>query len=300
MIPRVFVILLVVLSACSSPATADPVPESPRVVALGDLHGDLAATRRALTLAGVLGADGHWAGGATRLVQVGDQLDRGDDEQAILDLLERLTGEAKAAGGAVRVLLGNHEVMNAALDLRYVTPGGWADFADTPYDPTDPLLSQLPPDKRGRVAAFRPGGPYARLLAGHSIAVVVEGTVFVHGGLLPQHVAYGIDRLNAEAAAWLRGEAPMPEVLQGADSPIWDRSLSTDPAACADLERSLELLGARRMVVGHTVQRQGINAACDGKVWRVDVGMSAHYGGRPQALEIVGDQVRVLSESGAP
>ena len=49
---------------------------------------------------------------------MGDQLDRGDDERAILALLYRLEQEAQAAGGAVHVLLGNHEIMNAQGDLR--------------------------------------------------------------------------------------------------------------------------------------------------------------------------------------
>ena len=48
------------------------------------------------------------------------------------------------------------------------------------------------------------------------------------------------------------------------------------------------------MVVGHTVQKNGINAACDGRVWRIDVGMAAFYGGTVQVLEIRGDEIDVL------
>ena len=41
--------------------------------------------------------------------------------------------------------------------------------------------------------------------------------------------------------------------------------------------------GAQRMVVGHTIQGQGINSACEGRVFRVDVGMSRGCGdGEPQ------------------
>ena len=50
------------------------------------------------------------------MVQTGDQLDRGDQEQEILDLFERLRIESEAAGGAFHALLGNHELMNARLD----------------------------------------------------------------------------------------------------------------------------------------------------------------------------------------
>ena len=54
-----------------------------RVVAIGDLHGDIQQARRALRIAGVLGKDDddnvnpQWVGGDTVLVQVGDVLDRG-------------------------------------------------------------------------------------------------------------------------------------------------------------------------------------------------------------------------------
>jgi hypothetical protein len=52
------------------------------------------------------------------------------------------------------------------------------------------------------------------------------------------------------------------------------------------------------MVMGHTVQDEGISSACEGRAWHVDVGMAAHYGGPVEVLEIVGDSVRVLRADG--
>jgi hypothetical protein len=49
---------------------------------------------------------------------------------------------------------------------------------------------------------------------------------------------------------------------------------------------ALAKLGVKRMVVGHTVQDQGINQACDGAVWRIDVGLAKRYGGPIQVLEL--------------
>ena len=40
------------------------------------------------------------------------------------------------------------------------------------------------------------------------------------------------------------------------------------------------------MVVGHTVQQQGITSACDGKLWRIDVGLAEVYGGPIEVLEV--------------
>ena len=78
----------------------------------------------------------------------------------------------------------------------------------------------------------------------------------------------------------------------------WSRRYGTDPVPkdCVLLAALLERLAVSRMIVGHTVQEHGISAACDEHVWRIDVGMSAFYGGTVQVLEIRGDEVSVLKE----
>src|SRR4051812_26345533 len=68
-------------------------PAPARLVAIGDLHGDLAATKRTLRLAGAIDDKDAWIGGALVVVQTGDEIDRGDDDRAILDLTERLRDE---------------------------------------------------------------------------------------------------------------------------------------------------------------------------------------------------------------
>lgn len=279
-------------------AAASRIPGAPRVVAIGDVHGDLSATRRALKLAGAINDDDRWIGGKLVLVQTGDLLDRGDDEQAIVDLFERLQDEAQNAGGRVVLLNGNHEIMNVRGDLRYVTPGGFKDFEDAPgVKPDDPRLKDAPEPARARLSAFLPGGSYAERISDHPVAAIVGDTVFVHGGILPDHVTYGLDRLNEETMSWIKGEASdMPKILKSSEAPIWSRHYSKDPGPedCALLDATLKALNVKRMVVGHTVQREGITSACDAKVWRIDVGMAEHYGGTAQALEITPDNVRVL------
>lgn len=285
----------------SAEDTAMRMPAPARLVAVGDLHGDLEATRKTLRLAGAIDGKDHWVGGPLVLVQTGDQLDRGDGERAILEMLERLEGEAKAAGGAVVVLNGNHEVMNVDLDFRYVTEGGFKDFAGVPGARLDdPRVTALPEAARARGAAFVPGGPWAKRLARRSTIAIIGDTVFVHGGVLPKHVQYGLSRMNREVSAWMAGEAPAaPAIVKSEDGPIWTRRYSAAPdrGDCAVLEEALAAMGAKRMVVGHTVQREGITSACNEKVWRIDVGLSHTYGGKPAALEVRGDAVRALTEA---
>lgn len=282
--------------------TRFPVPQ--RIVAIGDLHGDLAATRAALRLAGAIDERDAWIGGDLVLVQTGDQLDRGDDEIEILDLFDRLTEQAAASGGAVHVLNGNHEFLNVKGDVRYVTLDGFADFLDEPV----PGLSGAQPATvvaavLARIRAFRPGGPMALRLAARNVVAVVGDTVFVHGGVLPEVAGYGIERLNQESRDWLRGERGSPaDLLLDRDGPVWSRHYSkdTDEDDCRLLEEALKRLGASRMVVGHTVQKDRITSGCDGRVWRIDVGLARHYGGVPAALEIAGDEVRILRAEDSP
>ena len=84
------------------------------------MHGAYEGFLSILRFTGLADEHGHWAGGKAHLVQTGDVLDRGKDAPKVLDLLMRLEGEARKAGGRVHALLGNHEVMNMLGDLRYV------------------------------------------------------------------------------------------------------------------------------------------------------------------------------------
>lgn len=291
--PCLVSLLLILLSASSWAA------EIPRIVAIGDLHGDLDATRRALRLGGAIDHADNWIGGPLIVVQTGDQLDRGDDEQEVLELFEELRTQAREAGGALHALLGNHEIMNVKGDFRYVTEGGFRDFEDAVHeDSADTSLARFPQQERARRAAFMPGRPYALMLSERVVILQLGDNVFVHGGVLPQHVEYGIDRINAETRGWMRGEAEWPEILKGSDSPQWTRLYSDEPdsSACAVLGGVLEQLGARRIIMGHSVQELGIGPVCESQAWLIDSGLAAHYGGDMQVLEIIGDEIRVLRE----
>jgi hypothetical protein len=74
------------------------------------------------------------------------------------------------------------------------------------------------------------------------------------------------------------------------DSVMQSRHFSIENANCEMLGESLKILGAKRMVVAHTVQRT-ITSKCDGLVWAIDTGMSRYYGGAIEVLEIIDDSV---------
>lgn len=276
-------------------------PAARRLVAIGDVHGDVEATRRALRLAGAIDASDRWIGGDLVVVQVGDLLDRGDDEPEILTLLDRLEEEAAAAGGALHVLVGNHETMNAMGDFRYVTEDGFRDFANVHDGASFPGIERAPEPVRGRLHAFLPGGRWARWFATHPAVLVVGDTVFVHAGLPADAARRGADAINADVARFLATGEGADDPDLGSEGPLWTREfvLSPSPETCAEARAAVAALGATRMVVGHTVQTDGITPYCDGVVQAIDVGLSRHYGGPTQVLAIEGGVVTVLGAPGA-
>lgn len=78
---------------------------------IGDVHGHLKTLQKLLQHAGLIDNHLHWCGRDAYLWFLGDLVDRGPDGIGVIDLVMRLQTEAKAAGGQVSCLLGNHELM---------------------------------------------------------------------------------------------------------------------------------------------------------------------------------------------
>ncbi|KAH9481721.1 hypothetical protein JR316_0006248 [Psilocybe cubensis] len=97
-------------------------PFTRHIVAVGDLHGDIANARRVLRFADVIDEHNNWSGNVDFFVQTGDIIDRGDDTIVLFLWMERLRAQAAEVGGTVLSHLGNHEWMNAIGDWRYVYP----------------------------------------------------------------------------------------------------------------------------------------------------------------------------------
>jgi hypothetical protein len=252
---RLFGPLMVIWCALvSSPASAAP-QQPQRIVAVGDLHGDDLAWSTIARAAGLIDARGHWAGGKTILVQLGDVTDREPDSLKIIRSLQQLQKEAPRSGGRVVVILGNHEAMNLLGDNRYTTPGEFAAFVDggssarrdrvfeanrarleAAYRAADPKVT--PEQVRAKWMAEHPLGWVEHRLAwsptgelgqwaGHNPAVVkIGGTLFVHGGLSVEAAKVPMDELNRRvAAAMAVADESQQSILDDPLGPLWYRGL---------------------------------------------------------------------------
>jgi hypothetical protein len=139
-----------------------------------------------------------------------------------------------------------------------------------------------------------------------NISVIVNSTIFVHGGIHPAWAKkFGLDNLNLITNSMLRDnkaeELQKEYFLFGPDSPTWYRGYAQLPEdeVCPLLDEALKALKVERMVVGHTPQRSGkILSRCNGRFLDIDVGISKVYGGYIAAVEIYPDHVNALYPSG--
>jgi hypothetical protein len=189
-----------------------------RIVAVSDIHGAYGALVATLQNANVIGDSLVWSGGKTHLVIAGDLLDRGPESRRVMDLIIRLEHEAPLAGGQVHQLLGNHEVMNLIGDLRYVSDEEYAAFLDIesveererwyhrfrrskPVDSDEAAVrwefdEKAPPGYFGHRRAFRHDGIYGKWLLKKPLMIVINDTLFVHGGVPPFVAEQGLSGVN--------------------------------------------------------------------------------------------------------
>lgn len=270
------------------------LPAQNRIIVIGDVHGDWKALMKSLRLSKIIDKKGHWTGGNSHVVQVGDILDRGgrnathDDEKSEYDIVKfflKLQKRAKKSGGMVHLLLGNHELMNVMGNFRYVSPMGMTDFEGK------------------RKEMLKPGGKIAKKLACNTNSIVKIGKwVFSHAGVLPEISSrYTIPKFNEKIRNFLLGNTTLNRDSTEVDM-FWHRNYSNSPAQCKAVGNALSDYDSKYMVVGHTVQYNGINADCNNSLWRVDVGMSEAFGSQKiksrkiQVLEIINDgqQINIL------
>lgn len=249
-----------------NPLAPDRLPAVPRWAAISDIHGQAGIFMQLLRAQGMVDAAGNWAWGEGVLVIAGDIFDRGPTVTEALWQVYRLEQQARAAGGAVQFVLGNHETMVLRGDLRYIHPKYQvvAQLIGRSYDQLYGTDTELGRWLRSRATVFQLGD-----------------TVFLHGGLHPELAAREIDlaainqtfrrRLGASKEALAQDEEA--NYLFGRHGPVWYRGyFLPERASLAQVEALLARLGARRIVVGHTTQHE-IVSLYGGRIIGIDAGI---------------------------
>lgn len=278
-----------VLLAMATLAPAEEKQETPcvwkgvaRIVAIGDIHGDHAQFLACLRLAKLIDKDNNWTGGKTHLVQTGDVMDRAPDSRRSLDLLMSLEKQAKKAGGGVHALTGNHEAMVLGGHYRYLHPGEVAAFGG------------MDDFKK----AMSPAGRYGKWLRSRNAIVQINDIIFLHGGISPTYKDVSVQEINQRIRKGISGTETSGAAANSA-GPLWYRGLALDDEEKVEsvLDPFFKKNNAARIVIGHTIVKQRIQARAKGKVILIDVAMSRHYGGEALCLLVEEGKFYELSKA---
>jgi hypothetical protein len=313
-------------TATYSQAQAPANHHQNKIIAVGDLHGDFEAYQAILKDAGLIDTKGKWNGGDTIFVQTGDVPDRGPDSLKIINHLRKLQKQARRKGGRVVTLVGNHEAMNMTNDLRYVHGGEYAAFKnskskglrDRVYKAIKPAVEtfylQQNPDltpaaikslwqkenplgKLEHQVAWAPDGEVGKWIVQNPAISVIDGSLFVHGGLSEKYTHFSIEQMNALTAKALISQDENPESIINDDlGPLWYRGLIKGSTFVTvdgiplttgqEIDLVRESFEVDRIIVGHSPALKGIVSSHNNKLIQIDTGASAYYGGTRSFLRI--------------
>lgn len=236
------------------------------ITVVSDIEGNARFLDDTLRKLGIADGDGQWRYGKGHLVVLGDSVDRGREVFGVLWRLHQLALQAQDAGGAVHVLLGNHE--------QYALRGN--------FSRADPEHAYALERLGGYAAGYGHGTLLGDWLRAQPVMLKLGRTLFVHGGISPQLAAGPDDlpALNRRMRDYWRapraGAAEFEPVL-GFTGLTQYRGMvmaldgKYPRATQADVDRAAARFGVDRIVVAHT-QVPRVTSLYGGRVWAVNTG----------------------------
>lgn len=255
----------------SAKPVLDAAPGATPMFVVADTHGEFEIATELLIRHRIIDEKLSWSFGKGQLVFLGDVFDRGANHTELLWLIYKLEAEATRAGGAVHLVLGNHETMVLLGDDRYLHPK---------YQQSTRTLNAP-----NYAALWGVNSILGRWLRTKASVMKIGDYLCVHGGLGPELVTrkLGLDIINSTVRDALHSRHPLPQPLaenptfiMGPDGPLWYRgyfgetSSNSTQATSADVTAVLKHFNAKRILVGHT-RVPTISPLYDGKVIAVQV-----------------------------
>lgn len=228
--------------------------------AVGDTHGYYDNLKKLLISNGLMDENENWTGGDQHLIFLGDLFDRGHDVTKNLWMIYQLDYQAKAAGGAIHIVLGNHEVMTFSNDLRFISPKENSMAATHGVNYQD--MFDLQESVLGEWLASKPS------------ILKVDEMLFAHGGVITNYGDFSLKKFNDSVYSFMQepvfkylGMDPLdtinfkPENIKeragffySSVSPYWYRGYVTSDSTVKELNIVLNKYNSVVHVVGHTPQ----------------------------------------------
>jgi hypothetical protein len=268
-----------------------PICKAPsKIFALSDIEGEFENFRALLIAGKVMDSLYHWTFGHGHLVICGDLFDRGSDVVPELWLLYKLEDEARAKGGYVHTLLGNHDIMNLSGDLRYIQPQYFEHAKALGLSYMDLYAADT---------------ELGRWLRSKNTIEQIGYNLYLHGGISPEILArkMTVSEINSACRPYYdqarNREALFRDSLSvffGRDALFWYRGYFMEPRATQGLvDSTLAFYHCRRIIVGHTITNSNIADYYDHKVIALDVD---EHEGHLEAILIENGNVYTVDPTG--
>ena len=256
------------------------------IFAVSDIEGEFENFRNLLLANKVIDENYKWTFGKGHLVICGDLFDRGMHVTEYIWLLYKLEEDAKASGGYVHVVLGNHDIMNLSGDNRYVQPK----YLD------EAIMMHLV-----YTDMFAVNTELGRWLRTKNIMEKIGKILFMHAGVSPRinQLQWDITTINNTVRPYYdQAMKELPDTIRmffDNGSPFWYRGYFKPPLATeAQIDSTCSLFGVKKIVVGHTIM-DNVETFFNGKVYGIDVNQ---HEGNYEALLIQGEKYFRVDDKG--
>jgi len=261
------------------------VSRAKKMLIFSDIEGEFGSMRKFLQANKVIDDKFKWIFGDGQLLLVGDFVDRGKQVTEVLWLIYSLEEQAKAAGGYVHYVLGNHEIMNLSGDLRYLN----AKYQRTAQMMNQPFTALLGADTE-----------LGQWFRSKNVAVRAGDILLVHAGISPEVSDMDIDinKVNKLTRPYFADSLYSypnveTEVLMGDNGPFWYRGFYRKgedgfKKSSIEVDNALSRFRVRHVVTGHTVIADTVSMLYNGKLFNTD---TPHAKGKSEGLYIEGKEM---------
>lgn len=278
--------------------------QNEKIFVTSDIEGNFNAFYSMLVGNKIIDQNFNWIFGKGHLVICGDMFDRGKDVIPCLWLLYSLEKKAELSGGKVHFLLGNHEVMNLQLDIRYVKQK---------YLQLAKILSDERDDKKAYQNLMSTNNELVKWISSKNSVEKIGKSLFLHGGISPEVVdaLFSIDEINHTVREHIHehlirnpGLNEKANLIMGRKGPLWYRGLVRDnkqyykKVNMTQLDKILKYYEVDRIIIGHTIVSDQITTDFNNKIIRVDTKHSIKkFSGKTEGLLIDGKNYWRVSDT---
>lgn len=277
-----------------------------KLLVFSDIEGNFTALRKLLQENKVVDDDFNWCFGDGHLVFAGDMFDRGEQVTECLWLLYSLEEKAKAAGGYVHFILGNHEIMNLS---------GSHTYARIKYGRNAEALGM------SISKLYDSNSELGKWLRTKNVIEKIGDLLFLHGGISPElnELSLSIEQINSLARPYYdrdnlarnSNNKSLATIYDSKFSPFWYRLyyLETErkvsigkrgydtlyKTQSIEIDRILTSFRASKIITGHTIVADTVSIHYGGKVINTD---TRHAIGKSEALLVQGEKFYRVDDKG--